>query len=460
MNTKKKILFLVTQSEFGGAQRFIYTLVTALRRRYTQNQFASQNTQTHADNQRESVNVGNQRPSAYPKGDNQRVSASTDNQRESAIDYEVVIAAGPEGNDANGLLFNLEKENFKVFPLKFLKRSISPITDLRGIFEIRKLIKKQNPDIVFLCSSKAGILGSIAASLVPKSYPLIPKIIYRIGGWTFNDPWPKWKKKLYLWLEKKTARFKDFIVNNSQLESEQARRLGIRPRKEIITIYNGIDVESLGFLTKEEARKEIFRGHTQNNQRESAHPEGQNPRVSAIIGTVANLYPAKGLEYLIEAANLIFKSLNLEPRTSNIKFVIIGEGEERDKLECSVKKYNLEGKIILVGSVPDAWKYLKAFDVFVLPSVKEGFPWTVIEAMATRVPVVATRVGAIPEIIEDKKNGILIEPGNPQAIADAIKEFLNDKKLREDLSKEAQRRVSEKFTLDKMVAEYIKLFDA
>ena len=379
MNTKKKILFLVTQSEFGGAQRFIYRLITNL----------------------------------------------------NLSKYDVLVAAGPEGDNADGLLFNLQNKDFKIFPLKFLKRAINPIIDFLGLLEIHRLIKKEKPDIVFLCSSKAGFLGSLATSLIPKSYSLVPKVIYRIGGWTFNDPWPKWKKIFYLWLEKRTAGFKDFIVNNSQIEAEQAKKLGIRPRKEIITIYNGLDAEGLNFLNKEKAREFL-----------KMSPE-------FLVGTVANFYPVKNLKILVDAANLL--------KDFNINFVIIGEGTERKEIEELIRKQDLKN-IFLAGSIPDAWKYLKAFDVFVLPSLKEGFPWTVIEAMAAGIPVIATNVGAVPEIIENNENGILIEPRDPKTIADSIEKLMNDKNLVEKFIQNGKKTVIEKFNLQKMVSKFEELF--
>ena len=408
MNTKKKILFLVTQSEFGGAQRFIYRLITNL----------------------------------------------------DLAKYDISIAAGPEGNNADGLLFNLQNKGFKIFPLKFLKRAINPIIDFWGLLEIYRLIKKEKPDILFLCSTTAGLLGSLAATLIPKSYLLNPKIIYRIGGWTFNDPWPKWKKNLYLWLEKKTAKFKDFIVNNAESDRQQAIRLGIKPKREIITIYNGIDTGSLRFLPSDEARS-FLEGKIQSSLSRSQFTPRSTPLnagvkgrckgdLKAVIGTIANFYPPKGLEYLIEAAKLLD-----DPQK---KFIIIGEGTGRMELEDLIKKNNLNN-VFLIGAMSDAWKYLKAFDIFVLPSVKEGFPWTIIEAMAAGVPVIATNVGAVPEIIENNESGILIEPRDPKIIADSIEKLINNKDLIEKFAQNGRKVVEDKFSLEQMVNSFENLFN-
>ena len=367
----------MTQSEFGGAQHFIYRLVTNL-----------------------DLNK-----------------------------YDILIAAGPEGNDANGLLFTLKKNGFKTHCLKFLRRGINPLFDFKlGLIEIYILIKKIKPDILFLCSSKAGAMGSLVGRLAKA-----PKIIYRLGGWTFNDPHPYLLKFYYKFIEKTSAPWKDIIINNAESDKQQAMKLGIKPRKEILVIHNGVDIDELKFFPREEARKRLNLGQS-----------------DFIAGTVANFYPAKGLSYLIEAINLI--------RDSGAKFVLIGDGNERKRIKDLIHKYKLEKKVVLAGAVPESYKYLKAFDVFVLPSIKEGFPWTILEAMAAEVAVIATSVGAIPEVIEANKNGILIELKNPHAIADSIMKLLKDENFRNRIAIEGKKTVVEKFNLKKMVKKYEDLF--
>ena len=107
----------------------------------------------------------------------------------------------------------------------------------------------------------------------------------------------------------------------------------------------------------------------------------------------------------------------------------------------------------MIGALNDAFQYLKAFDVFVLPSVKEGFPWSLLEAMAAKLPIIATSVGAIPEVIESGKNGVLVEPKNSKAIAESITTVLSNDKLRQELGIQAHQTVLFKFSLEKMVRE-------
>ncbi len=379
---KKRVLFLITQSELGGAQRFLYELISRL----------------------------------------------------DPDKYAMSIAAGSDGDKE--FLSALAKINTNCKILKYLKREVNLFNDVRAVFELRGYIRKVSPDILFLNSSKAGFIGSLAAVFPKKIRNL--KVIYRIGGWTFNDPWPKWKKRLWVILEKISARWKDVIIVNNKHDFIQAQELKIIPKEKIKLVHNGIDTYKINFLPASEARLKLFE--------KIARYSGKIFQTKTLVGTVANLYPAKGLDYLLSAASH-FKN------DDDIAFVVIGDGPERAKIEKTITEKGLSKKVFLVGRLPEASQYLTAFDIFVLPSVKEGFPWSVLEAMAAKVPVIATRVGAVPEIIEDGKNGFLVEPENPQAIAEKIKEIQENDYLKQELGIQGHQTVLFKFGADQMVKE-------
>ena len=136
-----------------------------------------------------------------------------------------------------------------------------------------------------------------------------------------------------------------------------------------------------------------------------------------------------------------------------LNFIVIGEGQERIKLEKLIKKYKLENNFFLIGAISNAYKYLKAFDIFVLPSVKEGFPWAILEAMASKVPIISTKVGAIPEI----KPGILVNPKKSKQLAIVIESLIKNLELREKLVFNAKNKVEQEFSLEKMVDSIEKL---
>ena len=383
----RRVLFVITQSEYGGAQRFLYNLISNLKREK----------------------------------------------------YAIGVALGGIGA-SDFLEKTIKQEDVSVTRLKHLTRNPHLYNDFLTVFEIRKAIKKFKPDTLFLLSSKAGFIGSLA-SVFPKKIKQL-KIIYRIGGWTFNDPWPKWKRSLWILLEKIGSGWKDIIIVNNQHDLDQAKEFNIKPRKGLVLIHNGIDAYKMDFLSKEEARMKLFE--------KLSRQSGKIFQIKKIAGTIANFYPTKGLEYLIEAAKR-FKD------DKEIAFFIIGDGPERQNLEARIKNLELERKVYLLGQLADGHKYLPAFDVFVLPSVKEGSPWSLIEAMSAKLPVIATGVGAVPEIIEDGKNGFVIEPKNPEQMADKIKEILDNDYLRQELGIQAHQTILFKFSLDKMVAQIKEL---
>ena len=388
INSKKRILFVITQSAMGGAQRFLYNLLAQINDR-----------------------------------------------------YDIKVAVGSDGG--NELIERIKLLNIEVSVLENLKREISPAKDIKACFEIRDLINQFRPNTLFLLSSKAGFLGSLASRfLIDHSSFVIShsslKVIYRIGGWSFNDPWPNWKKKLWINLERISAPWKDVIIVNNERDYNQAKELKIKPREKMALIYNGLDIYKMEFIPREEARLKLF-------EKISRH-SGRIFQTETIIGTVANLYPAKGLATLIEVAEH-FKNNN------TMVFFIIGGGPEYHNLKLKIENLKLEKKVYLLGNIPNAKEYLQAFDVFVLPSAKEGFPWALIEAMAARLPVIATRVGAIPEIIEDRQNGFIVNPNKPEQIAKTITEIINSDYLKKELAIQAHQTVLFKFTEDKMIKE-------
>jgi glycosyltransferase involved in cell wall biosynthesis len=380
---KKRVLFVVTQSELGGAQQFIFQLAGRLDKEI----------------------------------------------------YDVTVAVGRDGDRA--LSHALADLKVPVLNIASLRRDFRPFADPRAVLEIKNLVRKLNPDTLFLCSSKAGFIGSLAVRLGGPQ----PRVIYRIGGWTFNDPWPTWKRNLWLTLEKLSAPWKDLIIVNNLPDLEQAKELGIKPRQEIVLVHNGIDPFRLNLLPRDEARAKLSKILPADVATDLANKK--------IIGTLANFYPAKGLEYLIRAA----AQLN-DP---GAVVGIIGEGRERPKLEALIKKLGLEDKVILFGRLTEASRYLSAFDIFVLPSIKEGFPWSVLEAMSAKLPVIATRVGAIPEIIQDGVNGYVVLPKDPDQIAERINVLLANEALVKEMGIQAHQRVLFSFPLEKMVNEIQEL---
>lgn len=388
---RKRILFIITKAEWGGAQRFLFELAT------------------HLDKD----------------------------------SFEITVTAGEKGE----LLDKLNNKGFKTLILKHLSNRFG-FNSFAAIFEIFALVRKTKPDILYLSSSTAGFVGAFSGWLarlagIIRGRTGTPKIIYRIGGWAFKEPRGKFAKLVFLWAEKISAPLKNIIIVNSEFDRQLAIKNKIAGPKKIITIYNGLDLDNLNFLPKEKAGLQFF---------ESAGLSF--PKTQYLIGTIANLYKNKGLEYLIKAIAILRDSSKIK----DVRLIIIGEGEERHRLENKICYYRLTDSIFLIGQIPDAYKYLKMFDLFVLPSVKEGQPWSVLEAMAAEVPIVAANIAGVAEMIENEVSGLLVEPADSAALAQAIAKMLIHPSLAQTCAQNAKIRQKESFGIDKMIRENISLF--
>lgn len=373
--TKKKILYVITQTEWGGAQKYIYDLITS----------------------------------------------------SEAVNYDITVAVGK--NKDKTLIDKLKSKGIEVVELKHLVRPISPLNDLRAVWELRQLYRQIRPDIIHLNSTKAGVIGSLANHVIKKiSY----NVIYTAHGWVFNEPMNKSKKFLYWFMEKITSRPKDRIICVSEFDRQTALKYKIAKTKKLTVIHNGLNIDSRDFFDQDSARKQL-----------------NLPTDKIIVGTIANFYKTKGLEYFIKAV----KELN----NDNIVGAVIGEGDLRSELENLINQLNLKNKFILLGKIENASKYLKAYDIYISSSVKEGLPYSILEAMSAQLPIIATKVGGIPELINEQ-NGILVQSGDYQSMAENIKYLIDNKDVALKFGRGAREDAEEKFSEQKMIKETFNLY--
>lgn len=327
-----------------------------------------------------------------------------------------MIAAGDE---ASKLFDDAKAAGLETYELKHLKRDISPWHDFWAVWEIRQLIHLLRPDIVHLNSTKAGILGSFA------SVGLKPKVVFTAHGFRFNEPLSYAATQFYLALEKIASCYRDYIIAVSDSDKKSALANKIISQEKISTIHNGLG--PVNFLTREEARSAL-----------------KLPADKLIIGCVANFYKTKGVDVLIEAIKML-----ADDTKNKIQVTLIGEGREHAFIQSSdvIKK---------LGKLENAAKYLKAFDIFVLPSRKEGFPYALLEAMQAGLPIVATDVGGNREALGAA--AILVQPQNPKALAEAITDIIDNEQKRKGLSQTALER-SKLFTEKKMLLETKKVYE-
>jgi len=340
---------------------------------------------------------------------------------------EVSVACGGTGE-----LYNTLKEtNIRVISLSYLKRDISFFYEIKGFFELKKLLKKEKPDILHVNSSKAGVLGSLAARKLPT------KVVYTVHGAVFTAAFNKLYRMFFKWVEKRTAKYKNKIITVSENDRQQWLKNKICQAEKIITVRNGIKLsDELKFLSKAEAGLKL---NIELNEKK-------------VIGIVANFYAEKNFIFLIKAFAALLKE---RPDT---KLVIIGDGRQRNKIENEIAESKLKDKVFLLGFKKNASSYLKAFDIFVLPSIKEGLPCTLLEAQLAKVPIVASKVGGIPEIVSDEKTGLLFDANDQENFLDKIKRLLENEELSNLLAEDGYISVKEKFDFKKQAAKTFKVY--
>lgn len=320
-----------------------------------------------------------------------------------------------------------EKENIKVKRLRVWHKH-----DFRHHFQLKKLIQNEKIDILHahIWNPGAGRYAYTAAKATKT--PLIT---------TEHDPFQLkgMKEKIKSKLLKNTSKIITVSRNNLIL----LKKIHPEFREKMEVIHNGIDIswwqsQLLRFSEsdKTEAKEEIFLAKSD----------------TLIILTIAELHERKGINHLINAIPEVIGKF------PNVKFVLVGDGPHRDKFIKQAEDLNLHNNIVFLGRRKDIPKLLKSAEIFLLPSIREAFGFVNLEAMICGTPVIASKTGGIPEIIEDNKNGLLISPRSPFDISNSIVRLIENPELREKFKIEGKKTVIEKFSAEKMATQYEKTY--
>ena len=299
-----------------------------------------------------------------------------------------------------------------------VRRSIGP-RDLAGLVELVRLLRRERPDILHASSSKAGVLGRVAGALAG-----VPIRIFTVHGWAFAAHTGA-ARRLYRWADRLVRPLTTVTICVSEREREAGLAAGTCDGDRTVVIPNAVDVAG--------ARR--FR------------PAG---RERPLLIAVGRLKAPKDFLTLVRALG------KLPPDAFDA--LIVGEGPDRSRLEEEIGSLGLLGRIRLTGERRDVPELLAGADVFVLQSASEGMPVSVLEAMAAGLPVVASRVGGVPEQVDDGGTGLLVEPGDPDALAAALGRLLEDGALRLRLGSAARARAEEAFDLEPFRRAHVELY--
>jgi glycosyltransferase involved in cell wall biosynthesis len=329
-------------------------------------------------------------------------------------------------------LAEAEKSGIRVLTLSGLVRNICPTQDLKVFFSLMRIFKNERPHIVHTHTSKAGILGRWAAF-----YTKVPVVIHTPHGHVFWGYFSKWKTFVYIFLERLTALITDRIITLTEQEKKDHLRFSIAPDEKFAVIHSGVDL--IQFLKTEIDAREI-------RDKLGIH------RNTFVVGTVGRLTPVKGQRYLIEAAARIVRQ---KPDTV---FVFLGDGELMPELTEMVTSLGIKDHVKFLGWRPDVAEVISTFDVFVLPSLNEGMGKVLVEAMAMGKPIVASDVGGIQSLVMHGKNGLLVPPGDPEAIADTIDSLRRDS-AKAKIMGEKGKSIAADYNADAMIRQIDFLYN-
>jgi glycosyltransferase involved in cell wall biosynthesis len=377
---KKQVLYVITKSNFGGAQRYVYDLARHL-----------------------------------PKDQ-----------------YDVTVALGGTGEkhaQTGTLATKLHDAGITVITLKHFVRDMSLVDDVRVFFDLVHVVRRVRPDILHVSSSKAGGLGAVVGRLL-----FVPRVIFTSHGLSFDENWrPLWQRILIAFFTWLTFMFAHYSVQITNSAYKRARAQPFMKKRQVL-IHNGRTVPT--FVSRTQARQTLL----------------PNTATKELwIGAISELTMNKNIHSLIRAVALLHER-GLHPH-----LVVCSDGEEKRTLLNLARELHISKYVHLLGFVPSAATFLRAFDIFTLPSYKEGLPYVLMEAGHAALPVVASDIPGITDLITDKVSGILSEP-TPKALADALELLLRNETLRKTYGTALQKHVQKEFSITSMIKQTLMLY--
>ncbi|MEK6590553.1 MAG: glycosyltransferase family 4 protein [Nitrospinota bacterium] len=321
----------------------------------------------------------------------------------------------------------------KIITLNELVRRVSPLSDLKSFIRLFSIIRQGNYHVVHTHTSKAGIIGRWAAW-----FCRTPVIIHTPHGHIFYGYYGKFITWLFRLIERFTAIVTDRIITLTDRCKQEHIDFKIAPPEKFLTIHSGVEIgRFLGVSTQDT---------------EKIRNEFHIPNTYLIVGTVGRLTEVKGHTYFINAASEVLKDIK------NIKFMITGDGPLKPDLKREADLLNISDEILFTGWRGDIPALLSVLDIFVLPSLNEGMGKVLIEAMLLKKPVIASRVGGIPDLIRDGENGILVKPASPHGLAGAMLSLIKSEDKRKEMGL-CGRGIAESYSSEKMVQNIERLYE-
>ena len=350
--------------------------------------------------------------------------------------YDTTLVAGSLARGEDSMAFVADARDVDVIRIDELGREISPLRDLVATVKLARLIRRERPDILHTHTAKAGTVGRVAALLAGRHAP--PIVVHTFHGHVLRGYFGPARSTFFRLLERWLAARTTALIAVSPQVRDDLIALRVAPPDRFAVIRLGIELD------------ERVAG-TQNGGLESRRYLGIPPDRFA-VGWIGRMTAVKRTDDVLVA----FKRL----RDDGVDAVLcmVGDGPDRPELERRAHELGIVRDTLFLGYQEDVAPFYAAFDALVLPSSNEGTPVSAIEALAAGRPVVATRVGGVPDVVDDGKDGFLVEPGATGELASRLAQLAGDRALRERMGRAGRKRVLPRYAVERLVDDVDRLY--
>jgi glycosyltransferase involved in cell wall biosynthesis len=350
--------------------------------------------------------------------------------------YRTTLVAGELSRGEESMAFVADELGVAVVTVSQLHREISPLRDAVATLRLARLIRAQRPHVLHTHTAKAGALGRLAALLAGPS--VRPVIVHTFHGHVLRGYFGGVSARLFRLVETLLARTTDALVVVSPEVRDDLVVLGVAPAEKFVVIRLGIELEQ--------------RVATDGGGRDEARRLLGIPPARFVVGWIGRMTGVK------RTADALLALGALRKRGVDACLCLVGDGPDRVALEEQAYRLGLARHVLSLGYQENVARWYAAFDAFVLPSANEGTPVTAIEALAGGRPVVATRVGGVPDVVRDGENGFLVEVGDAEALADRLARLAGDPALRDRMGAAGRERVVDRYAVERLVDDVDRLY--
>ncbi len=343
--------------------------------------------------------------------------------------YRTTLVAGRIPAGESSMESIASEQGVHVIRLDSMSREISPLNDLRAALSLVRIIRRERPLILHTHTAKAGTVGRLAALLAGAARP--PVVVHTFHGHVLRGYFSPLKERLVRLVERLLARTTTALVAVSPQVRDELVALGVAPPERFVVIRVGIDLER------------------------RAPPDAAPaplPEAELVVGWAGRMTAIKRVADAVESV------ARLRKRGVDALLVLVGDGPDRALAETRARELGISEHVMFPGTVEEMGPWYRAFDVFLLPSANEGTPVAAIESLAAGIPVVASNVGGVPDVVREGEDGFLVSAGDVEGFADRLERLARDPELRRSMGEAAAPRARGRYAVQRLVEDVDLLY--